>query len=93
MLILLQICFCFYERDFTLSLSDNYQADYMETFNSTCTSRYLVDDLLYIDNPYFEQMLDQIYHTEFQLNKANHFDTESPVLELDLSISNDIVFI
>ena len=42
--------FC-YERDFMLSLSDNNQADIMEAFNST--ARYL-DDLLNIDNPYFE---------------------------------------
>ena len=33
-----------------LSLSDNYQADVIEAFNST--SRYL-DYILYIDNPYF----------------------------------------
>ena len=42
------------ERNFILSLSDNYynQAEVIEAFNST--SIYL-DDLLYIDNPYFEQ--------------------------------------
>ena len=45
--------FC-YERDFMLSLSENNQADVVEAFNST--SRYL-DDLLYIDNPYFAQMV------------------------------------
>ena len=50
-----------------LSLSDNNQADIIEAFNST--SRYL-DDLLNIDNPYFEQMVGQIYPTELQLNKA-----------------------
>ena len=49
--------FC-YELDFMMSLSDNYQADVIEAFNST--SRYL-DDLLYIDNPYFDQMVSQIY--------------------------------
>ena len=54
--------FC-YERDFMLSLSDNNQADVIEAFNST--SRYL-DDLLNIDNPYFEQMVGQIYPTELQ---------------------------
>ena len=42
--------FC-YERDFMLSLSDNNQTDIIEAFNST--SRYL-DNLLNIDNPYFE---------------------------------------
>ena len=53
--------FC-YERDFMLSLSDNNQADIIEAFNST--SRYL-DDLLNINNPYFEQMVGQIYPTNF----------------------------
>ena len=79
--------FC-YERDFMLSLSDNNQTDIIEAFNST--SRYL-DDLLYIDNPYFEQMIGQIYPTELQLNKANSSDTEAPFLDLNLSITNGIV--
>ena len=35
----------------------DYQADVIEAFNST--SRYL-DDLLNIDNPYFEGMVNQI---------------------------------
>ena len=39
--------------------------DIIEAFNST--SRYL-DDLLNIDNPYFEQLVGQIYPTELQLN-------------------------
>ena len=72
----------------TLSLSDNSQTDVIETFNPT--SRYL-DDLLNIDNPYFEQMLGQIYLTELQLNKANSSDTEAPFLDLNLSITNGIV--
>ena len=79
--------FC-YERDFLLSLSDNNQTDIIEAFNST--SRYL-DDLLNIDNPYFEQMVGQIYSTELQLNKANSSDTEAPFLDLNLSITNGIV--
>ena len=79
--------FC-YERDFMLSLSDNNQADIIEAFNST--SRYL-DDLLNIDNSYFKQMVGQIYPTELQLNKANSSDTEAPFLDLNLSITNDIV--
>ena len=48
-----------------LSLSDNNQTDIIEAFKST--SRYL-DDLLNIDNPYFEQIVGQIYPTELQLN-------------------------
>ena len=79
--------FC-YERDFMLTLSDNNQADIIEAFNSI--SRY-VDDLLNIDNPYFEQMVGQIYPTELQLNNANSSDIEAPFLDLNLSITNGIV--
>ena len=79
--------FC-YEKHFMLSLSDNNQTDIIEAFNST--SRYL-DDLLNIDNPYFEQMVGQIYPTELQLNKAKSSDTEAPFLDLNLSITNGIV--
>ena len=78
----------FYERDFMLSLSDNYKTDIIEAFNSI--SRYL-DDLLNIDNPYFEQMVGQIYPTELQLNKANYSNTEAPFLDMNLSITNGIV--
>ena len=56
--------FC-YERDF---MKDDNQADVIKAFNAT--SRYL-DDLLNIDNPYFERMVKQIYPHELQLNKAN----------------------
>ena len=79
--------FC-HERDFMLSLSDNNQTDVIEAFNSTY--RYL-NDLLNIDNPYFEQMVGQIYPTELQLDKVNSSDTEAPFLDLNLSITNDIV--
>ena len=44
-----------------------------------------------IDNPYFAQMVSQIYPTELQLNKANPPDTEVHFLDLDLSITNGIV--
>ena len=70
-----------------LSLSDNNQTDIIEALSST--SRYL-DDLLNIDNPYFEQMVGQIYPTELQLNKANSSD-KAPFLDLNLSITNGIV--
>ena len=74
--------FC-YERDFMQDLSSDNQADVIKAFNST--SRYL-DDLLNIDNPYFEGMVNQIYPPELQLNKANTSDTEAPFLDLHLSI-------
>ena len=79
--------FC-YGRDFMLSLSDNNQTDIIEAFNSTF--RYL-DDLLNIDNPYFEQMVGQIYPAELKLNKATSSDTEAPFLDLNLSVTNGIV--
>ena len=63
--------FC-YERDFIKSLSRENQADISEAFNST--SRYL-DNLWNIDNIYFDQMMDRIYPTELQLNRANASDT------------------
>ena len=59
------------------SLSDDYHADTIEAFNSTF--RYL-DDLLNIDNPYFEEMVNQIYPPELQLKKANNSDTEPSFL-------------
>ena len=79
--------FC-YERDFMTSLSDVKQAEIIEAFKST--SRYL-DDLLNIDNPYFEGMVNRIYPPELQLNKVNTADTEAPFLDLHLSISNGFV--
>ena len=54
------------------------------------TSRYL-DDLLNIDNPYFEGMVNQIYPPELQLNKTNASDTKAPLLDLHLPVSNGLV--
>ena len=81
------ILFC-YERDFMLSLSDNNQIDSIDAYNSS--SRYL-DELSNIDNPFLEQIVGKIYSTEFQLNKANIFDTEDLLLDLNLSIWTGIV--
>ena len=67
--------FC-YERDFMKSLSRENQADIIEAFKST--SRYL-DDLLNIDSIYFDQMVDRIYPTELQLNRANSSGNEAPL--------------
>ena len=79
--------FC-YEMDFMMSLSDDKQADTVDAFNNT--SRYL-DDILNIDNVYFDNIASQIYPSELQLNKTNTSDTETAFLDLLLSISNDIV--
>ena len=75
--------FC-YEKTFMLSLSDDNQSEVIEAFNST--SRYL-DDLLNIDNNFFDSMVNHIYPSELQLNKANVSDTKASFLDLHLSIS------
>ena len=41
-----------------------------------------------IDSPYFEGMVNRIFPSELQLNKANTSDTEAPFLDLHLSFSN-----
>ena len=79
--------FC-YERDFLMSLSYDMQADVIDAFNNT--SRYL-DDILNINNVYFDNMVSQIYPSELQLNKVNNSDTEAAFLDLHLSVSYDIV--
>ena len=65
-----------------------YKRDFIDAFNTT--SRYL-DDILNINNVYFDNMVSQIYLSELQLNKANASNTEAAFLDLHLSISNDIV--
>ena len=56
-----------------MSLSDDKQADTIDAFNTT--SRYL-DEILDINNVYFDNMVNQICPSELQLNKANNPDTE-----------------
>ena len=71
-----------------MPLSGDKQADIIDAFN--ITSSYL-DDILNINNVYFDTMVSQIYPSELQLNKVNTSDTETTFLDLHLSISNDIV--
>ena len=71
-----------------MSLSGDKQADVIDAFNTTST--YL-DDILNINNVYFDNMVSQIYPSELQVNKANTSDTEAAFLDWHLSISNDIV--
>ena len=54
--------FC-YETDFMLSFSEDTQSDVIEAFNSTF--RYL-DDLLNIDNNFFDSMVNRIYPSELK---------------------------
>ena len=70
-----------------MSLSDDKQADVIDAFNTT--SRYL-DDILNINNVYFDNMVSQIYPSELQLNKAN---TEAAFLNLHLSMINVTILI
>ena len=79
--------FC-YERDFMMSLSAENQSEIIEAFSST--SRYL-DDLLNIDNTYFDGLISQIYPPELQLNKANSSNTEAAFFDLHLSIVDGFV--
>ena len=71
-----------------LILSDENQCEDIEAFNST--SRYL-DDLLNINNNSFNSMINHIYPSERQLNKANVSDTEASNLDLHLFISDGFV--
>ena len=68
--------FC-YERDCMPSFSDDNQSKVFEAFNN---SRYL-DDLLNIDNTFFDSMVNHIYPSELQLNKAYVLDTEAAFLD------------
>ena len=70
--------FC-YERDFMMSLSDDKQADVIDAFDTTF--RYL-DDILNINHVYFDNMVNQIYPSELQLNKANTSDTKAAFFRL-----------
>ena len=70
-----------------MNTEDN-QSDVIEAFNST--SRYL-DDLLNIDNNFFDSIVNRIYPSELQLDKANVSDTEASFLDLHLSISDGFV--
>ena len=78
--------FC-YERHFMMSLSDDKHDDVIDAFNTS--SRYL-DNILNINNVYFDSMVSQIYPSELQLNKTNTSDTKAAFLDLHLSISNDL---
>ena len=62
-----------------MSLSDDRQADVINAINTT--SRYL-DDILNINNVYFDNMVSQFYLSELQLNEANTSDTKAAFLDL-----------
>ena len=57
-----------------LSLLEYNQSEVIEVFNSTF--RYL-DDLLNVDNNFFDSMVNYIHPLALQLHKANVSDTEA----------------
>ena len=65
-----------------MSLSDDKQPNVTDAFNTT--SRYL-DNILNINNVYFDNMESHIYPSELQLNKAN---TSIPKLHFRLAFVN-----
>ena len=50
----------------------------MKAFSST--SRYF-NDLLNIDNNYFDDLINLVYPSELQLNKASSSETETPYFD------------
>ena len=62
----------------TISLSDDKQAGIIDAFNTA--SRWL-DDILNMNNAFFDNMVSQIYPSELQLNKANTSDTKATFLD------------
>ena len=64
-----------------LSLSEDIQSDVI----------WYLNDLLNIDNNFFDSMVNRIYPSELQLNKANASDTEASFLDLHLCISDGFV--
>ena len=67
-----------------MSLSGDNQACVIDAFNTT--SRYL-DDILNINNVYFDNMVSQIYPSELLPNKANTSDKEAAFLDLHRELS------
>ena len=72
-----------------MSISINKQADIIAAFNTTF--RYL-DDILNINNVYFDNKVSRIYPSELHLNTTHTSDTKASFLDLHLSISNDILY-
>ena len=71
-----------------LPLSEDNQSRVFEAFNSTFRN---LDDLLNIDNNFFDSMVNRIYPSELRLNKANVSYAEASFLDLHLSISDGFV--
>ena len=79
--------FC-YEIDFMMSLSADTA---LKVLKLSIQRLDILDYLLNIDNTYFDGMVEQIYPSELQLNKANSSDTDACFLDLHLTISDGFV--
>ena len=68
------LCFCFVFRDTSCCL---FLTIIKLMLKHLTLPQNTLDDLLNIDNPYFEQMVSQIYPTELQLNIRQSINTEA----------------
>ena len=69
-----------------MSLSEEKHSEVIETLSSTST--YL-DNLLNINNKYFDGLISQIYPSELQLNKA---ETKAPFFGFELDYFRCVYF-
>ena len=74
--------FCSVMRQTSCCLFQMIQPKVIEAFNSTF--QYL-DGLMSIDNTFFDSIVNHIYPSELQLNKANVSDTEASFFGFTLS--------
>ena len=70
-----------------MSLSEEKQSGY---WSLQLESTYL-DDLLNIDNEYFDGLISQIHPSELQLNKAYSSETKAPFWDLNLIILDEFI--
>ena len=73
---------------FMVSLSEEKQSEVIEAFSLTSSC---LDDLLNIDNDYFDGLISQLYPSELQLDKANSSETEAPFLNLHWSFLDQFI--
>ena len=71
-----------------MSLSEERQSEVIEAFSSTSSN---LNDLLHIDNKYFDGLVCQIYLSELQLDKADSSEREAPFLDLHLSVLDGFI--
>ena len=75
-----------YEAEFIQSLLSTVRKQLASRFNFTY--RY-IDDVLSINNPEFENYLDQMYQFEFAIKDTTESNTSASYLDLFLSIGRD----